>query len=36
MSTKADNRNYDERPMGEFFWVGNRLIRLVKRITIDY
>lgn len=29
---KHDNQNYDERPMGEFFGVGNRLIRLVERI----
>lgn len=29
---KHDNRNYDERPIGEFFLVGNRLIRLVERI----
>lgn len=27
-----NNQNYDERPVGEFFWVGNRLIRLVERI----
>lgn len=29
---KHDNQNYDECPIGEFFWVGNRLIRLVERI----
>jgi hypothetical protein len=27
-----NNQNYDERPVGGFFWIGNRLIRLVKRI----
>lgn len=34
MNTKEsnNNRNYDERPIGEFFWAGNRLIRLVERI----
>ncbi len=29
---KHDNQNYDECPVGGFFWVGNRLIRLVERI----
>lgn len=35
MSTKKRNNNqyYDERPMGEFFWIGDRLVRLVKRIS---
>lgn len=33
MNTKKSNKHvYDERPIGEFFWVGNRLIRLVERI----
>ncbi len=32
MSTKANNGNYDERPVGEFFWIGDRLVRLVERI----
>lgn len=33
MNAKESNkRNYDERPVGGFFWVGNRLIRLVERI----
>lgn len=33
MNTKKSNKHvYDECPMGKFFWVGNRLIRLVKRI----
>lgn len=27
-----NNQNYDERPVGEFFLVGNRLISLVERI----
>ena len=29
---KHNNQNYDECPVGGFFWVGNRLIRLVERI----
>ena len=31
MNTKANNRNYDERPVGEFFWVDDRLVRLVEQ-----
>lgn len=29
---ESNNQNYDECPVGGFFWVGNRLIRLVERI----
>jgi hypothetical protein len=25
------NKNYDERPMGEFFWIGDSLVCIVKR-----
>ena len=32
MNAKESNkRNYDERPMGKFFWIGDSLVCIVKR-----
>lgn len=31
MSTKADNQNYDECPVGGFFWIGDMLAHWTKQ-----
>ena len=30
---RNNNQNYDERTMGEFFWVGDSLAHLTKQTT---
>lgn len=33
MNTKKSNkRNYDECPVGKFLWIGDSLVRIVKRM----
>ena len=31
MSTKADNQNYDERPVGELILIGDKFVHWTKQ-----